>query len=145
MGPWCWICWHWTPMMALMLFSHSMCTKLEGHRCYFLDPNAILANIWPWCWHQCEICFFFICHCRWGTPCPKRDTDGDFYDRGVVCHMTERDPDAIFTLLLYVVWSLGYPDAKKWPRGFIYVDRAQTEQLLNLVHDRGIYFTRFGS
>ncbi len=30
---------------------------------------------------------------------------------------------------------------KKWPRGFIYVDRAQTEQQLNLVHDRGIYFT----
>ncbi len=32
---------------------------------------------------------------------------------------------------------------KKWPRGFIYVDRAQTEQQLNLVHDRGIYFTFF--
>ncbi len=30
---------------------------------------------------------------------------------------------------------------KKWPHGFIYVDRAQTEQQLNLVHDRGIYFT----
>ncbi len=30
---------------------------------------------------------------------------------------------------------------KKQPRGFIYVDRAQTEQQLNLVHDRGIYFT----
>ncbi len=36
----------------------------------------------------------------------------------------------------------GDTDAKKKrPRGFIYVDRAQTEQQLNLVHDRGIYFT----
>ena len=60
-----------------------------------------------------------------------------------------RDPnDAILSLLLYVVLLLrdpdakkGDPDAEKWPRGFIYIDRAQTEQQLDLVHDRGIYFT----
>ncbi len=34
--------------------------------------------------------------------------------------------------------SLRDPDAKKWPRGFIYIDRAQTEQRLNLIHDRGL-------
>ncbi len=43
-----------------------------------------------------------------------------------------RDPNA----------KKGDPDAKKRLRGFIYVDRAQTEQTLNLVHDRGLGSSR---
>ncbi len=49
----------------------------------------------------------------------------------IVHFIITQDPDA----------KKGNTDAKKWPCGFIYVDRAQTEQQLNLVHDRGIYFT----
>ena len=59
----------------------------------------------------------------------------------------------LFLLWFYCLYYCqGNPDANKGTlmlkndhMVFVYINRAQTEQQLNLIHDRGIYFTSFVS